>query len=325
MKAKIFFITTAIILILTSCEKEVRDPGFFDGTTLRFSVATGAFGINRDIVFDIIVTGGDHITEIRVTNLGGTNPIVPVLLGGATTTPIPAQPPITLPVTLDPATGLRRATFNRTLAALGLNPTGTSRVTLFAEVMVDGNQVFAVLPVVLAGTATAGVSNFRVSYSGNGSTGGFVPLDLAFYTAAGIGSTVTLSANTGVLVRTGHKFVGWNTLADGTGTNFAPRRGVVMGAADRTFFARWVTDATPTFRITYDSNGATNGSVPFDANIYLSGESVPALTNVFGLERAGRTFGGWNTAADGTGTAVAAGSSTFVMPAANTTLFAIWL
>lgn len=87
-----------------------------------------------------------------------------------------------------------------------------------------------------------------------------------------------------------------------------------------------VWNALPTggFRVTYDGNGKTSGTVPSDATVYTSGQSVTVKANTGDLARTGCTFAGWNTAADGSGTNYAAsGSATFNI-SANTTLYAKW-
>jgi uncharacterized repeat protein (TIGR01451 family)/uncharacterized repeat protein (TIGR02543 family) len=157
---------------------------------------------------------------------------------------------------------------------------------------------------------------FTVTYSGNGNTGGTAPVDSNNYLT---GSTVTVLGNTGNLVRTGFSFAGWNTAADGSGTARAPGSTFAMGAANVTLFAQW----TSTFTVTYSGNGSTSGTPPVDGNAYASGATVTVLGNTGNLARTGFTFTGWNTAADGSGTARAPGS-TFAMGAANVTLFAQW-
>lgn len=59
---------------------------------------------------------------------------------------------------------------------------------------------------------------FAVTYSANGSTGGFAPIDSASPYAQN--STVTVLGNTGGLVRTGYSFANWNTAANGSGTSY---------------------------------------------------------------------------------------------------------
>lgn len=80
---------------------------------------------------------------------------------------------------------------------------------------------------------------------------------------------------------------------------------------------------TPTYTVTYDGNGADSGDVPVDPDSpYESGDTVTVLGNTGTLAKTGKTFGGWNTAADGTGTAYAA-EATFTI-SANTVLYAVW-
>ena len=78
-----------------------------------------------------------------------------------------------------------------------------------------------------------------------------------------------------------------------------------------------------TYKVTYDKNGATSGSVPTDATSYNSGATVTVKSNSGNLAKTGYTFGGWNTKSDGTGTNYTAGSGTFTITA-NTTLYAKW-
>lgn len=77
-----------------------------------------------------------------------------------------------------------------------------------------------------------------------------------------------------------------------------------------------------TYLVTYNANGATSGSVPTDATAYASNATVTVKDNTGSLTKTGYTFGGWNTAADGTGTDRPVGS-TFAI-SANTTLYAKW-
>ncbi|WP_183570515.1 S-layer homology domain-containing protein, partial [Paenibacillus endophyticus] len=123
------------------------------------------------------------------------------------------------------------------------------------------------------------------------------------------------------LVKTGNTFTGWNTAADGTGTPYAANATFGMGAANVTLYAQWT--ANPTYTVTYNGNGSTGGTVPTDSNPYEQNATVTVLGNTGSLEKTGNTFAGWNTAADGTGTAYAA-NATFGMAAANVTLYAQW-
>lgn len=79
----------------------------------------------------------------------------------------------------------------------------------------------------------------------------------------------------------------------------------------------------PQYTITYYGNTNTGGTAPTDAiSPYTSGSGVTVLGNTGALTKTGYVFSGWNTLANGTGTAYAAGSSLTIT--ANTTLYAQW-
>ncbi len=78
------------------------------------------------------------------------------------------------------------------------------------------------------------------------------------------------------------------------------------------------------YTVTYNGNGSTGGTAPVDANSpYVTGATATVLGNTGSLVKTGNTFGGWNTAADGSGINYAAGA-TFVFNW-NTTLYAKWI
>ncbi len=79
-----------------------------------------------------------------------------------------------------------------------------------------------------------------------------------------------------------------------------------------------------TYSVTYAGNGATGGSVPVDSGEYAENDTATVLGNTGSLVRPGYSFNGWNTAANGSGTAYAPGA-TFSMPAENVTLYAVWV
>ncbi len=76
----------------------------------------------------------------------------------------------------------------------------------------------------------------KISYFGNGNDAGSVPFDSNYYEA---GAFVVLAANSGNLARAGFSFAGWNSLADGTGTNYEAGSTIKLGTEDLNLFARW--------------------------------------------------------------------------------------
>jgi len=155
---------------------------------------------------------------------------------------------------------------------------------------------------------------YTVTYEANSGSGD-VPEDTNDYLA---GATVTVQ-DSGSLEKAGYTFTAWNTVADGSGISRVPGSTFTMGSADVILYAQWTIN--PTYMVIYDANGST-GIVPVDANHYLPGSTVTVKSNV-SLAMTGYTFAGWNTKADGSGTARAAGS-TFTMDSANVILYAQW-
>ncbi|AFM13026.1 InlB B-repeat-containing protein [Turneriella parva] len=167
-----------------------------------------------------------------------------------------------------------------------------------------------------SGQTAAATPTFTILYAGNGNTGGTVPVDSNNYPA---GASFTVLGNTGTLVKTGFVFAGWNTLANGTGTAYSAGSTYSMGSANVTLYAAW----TPAYNVTYNGNGSTSGSLPVDSNNYVAGSSVTILANTGNLINNSIVFGGWNSAADGSGTDYLPGAS-LVMGSTNLVLYAKW-
>ncbi len=147
-------------------------------------------------------------------------------------------------------------------------------------------------------------ASFAVTFNGNGSTSGSTALETDHapspLTPNGFG-------------RTGYAFAGWNTSADGNGTAYADGASYAF-TSNATLFAQWTVNAS--FTVTFNGNGSTSGATAAETN------HAPSALSVSGFSRTGYAFSGWNTSADGNGTAYADGA-TFPFTA-NTTLLAQW-
>ena len=147
------------------------------------------------------------------------------------------------------------------------------------------------------------------------------PCTLTFNANGGEGSTYTQSATMGTSVtlssnrftRDGYTFTGWNTRADGTGTAYTNGASVTPNG-NLTLYAQW--KGAPC-TLTFNANGGEGSTYTQSATM---GTSVTLSSNRF--TRDGYTFTGWNTRADGTGTAYTNGAS--VTPSGNLTLYAQW-
>ncbi|GAB1354029.1 hypothetical protein MASR1M12_27670 [Erysipelotrichia bacterium] len=81
------------------------------------------------------------------------------------------------------------------------------------------------------------ISHYSVFYNGNGHTAGAIPIDSQTYRKNTIAA---VKDNTGGLVKNGFIFSGWNTAADGSGTNYDAGASLTVGTADIVLFAKWV-------------------------------------------------------------------------------------
>ena len=97
---------------------------------------------------------------------------------------------------------------------------------------------------------------FTVTYNGNNETSGVVPVDESTYS---IGSNVTVLGNSGSLSKTGYIFDGWNTAANGYGTNYVD--GIITIITNTTLYAKW---EPIIYTVTYNGNNETSGVVPID-------------------------------------------------------------
>ena len=135
------------------------------------------------------------------------------------------------------------------------------------------------------------------------------------------GATVTVTAT----VPSGYRFTGWTVLSGGVSLSNANNATTtfIMGTANVALNANFAPiDQPPVlpqeFTISFNANGGT-GTMPAVRVTEGANAIIPA--NAF--TRAGYEFAGWNTVANGSGTAFAAGA-TISNVRANITLYAQW-
>jgi uncharacterized repeat protein (TIGR02543 family) len=76
---------------------------------------------------------------------------------------------------------------------------------------------------------------YTVSYDGNTNDGGDPPIDIETYAS----TFEVVVKDKGTLSKTGYAFAGWNTQADGNGTDRAPSSTFAMGSTDVILYAKW--------------------------------------------------------------------------------------
>ena len=155
----------------------------------------------------------------------------------------------------------------------------------------------------------APVTHFTVSFDANGGTGEMASADVdadAEYTVPA--STFTAPS--------GKVFDSWNTAADGTGTKYMPQDAPAIHE-NMTLFAQWVAAPAMKCTVTFDANGGAGSMDVLTADLGTT-VTLPAST----FTRDGYVFAGWNTAADGTGTAIVNGGQLTL--GSDATLYAQW-
>jgi uncharacterized repeat protein (TIGR02543 family) len=161
---------------------------------------------------------------------------------------------------------------------------------------------------------------YTLTYDANNGTG-TAPAPPTSYSG---GASVTVLGQGG-FTRTNRLFGGWNTASfGGTGTYYDTTDILTMPYADTILYAQWYNPAGTDYQVIYNGNGSTGGIVPATAP-YKSGQGVGISGNTGSLTKTGFTFYGWNTAANGLGTAYPITSNGFTMPAADVTLYAQWV
>ncbi len=107
-------------------------------------------------------------------------------------------------------------------------------------------------------------------------------------------------------VRENFTFVGWNTAADGSGDDYAVDSAVELNT-DRTtavLYAQWIENEKYDYSVIYNANFGENEEKADGENVtgvYDELYNIAVDENTFVREN--YTFAGWNTEADGTGTA----------------------
>lgn len=80
-------------------------------------------------------------------------------------------------------------------------------------------------------------------------------------------------------------------------------------------------NATAAYRVFYNANGATSGTVPLDTNMYPTAANAVVMGNPGNLMLNTLAFAGWNTQPDGSGTTLSPGD-TLLIGATDITLYA---
>ena len=160
-------------------------------------------------------------------------------------------------------------------------------------------------------------NTYVVTYNANGGNGAPATTSQNFT----FGGTALVPSAIGTLSRNGYTFGGWSVTAVASGTIYSNPNDTVAGTTTKTYsptasitlYAKWSANS---YTLSYNGNGgSTSSSVSITAG-------TPVTLATTGGTRTGYTLQGWNTAADGSGTSLAGGTSQTYY--SNMTLYALW-
>ncbi len=200
------------------------------------------------------------------------------------------------------------ADFATDVSLTATGSTGSHFVNWTGSVTSTSNPVSVTMSTAKSVTANFAIDQHTVTFNANGGGGSMSPQTRNYNSAA------NLTANS--FTRTGYAFAGWNTQAGGGGTSYTDQASYNF-TADLTLYAQWTINS---YTLTYNGNGSTGGTPPTGTTQNYN--TTIAVAGPGSLVKAGTTFAGWNTAANGSGTPYAP-SDTFTFTA-NTTLYAQW-
>jgi len=209
--------------------------------------------------------------------------------------------------------------------ASALDSSETNNITQLLVYAGDPPPGYVGPPSALTSAATSITSSGATLNASASDNGAATTVTFEYGTSSGSYSTtgVTPDSNGSISAGAGTKSIAKALAGLSASTTYYYRvkatstQGSVYGA-EKSF-----TTTAPSYAVTYNGNGNTGGTAPTDGSSpYSGGSTVTVLGNTGSLTKTGFNFIGWNTVADGSGTARAA-SSTFSI-AANTTLYAQW-
>lgn len=157
------------------------------------------------------------------------------------------------------------------------------------------------------------LTEFTISYHGNGHTDGDVPSSVTKQLDVNISTAHKPES----LIRENHKFDGWNTRSNGTGIDFEEGSDFYINA-NTTLYAKWTRLGGT---ITYNGNGNDSGVPPSSQDFNFGGDPI-TISDKGSLNRIEHNFIGWNTKSDGGGTQYIPGQ--VVQFDSDITLYAMW-
>ena len=203
------------------------------------------------------------------------------------------------------------------VGAINLATTAYTYVPSTGVIELSGDYITGDITITAAGVA----KEVQVTFDRQSGTGG------------SNGVTATFNKDLQVITppsRTGYTFTGYYERENGDGNKYYDENGNGVKVSDfvqsTTLYANWTAN---TYTVTYNSNKPLTASGTIDGTTAGSEHTYdtasPLTTNGYSLD--GWTFSGWNTRADGQGTAYTDGQNVSTLVSENNgsiTLYAVW-
>ena len=185
---------------------------------------------------------------------------------------------------------------------------GTSGTTIF-----EPGKTYSTEDKAITFYAKWQANTYTITYKANGGSG-------SDQTQTATYGTSWTTKNASTFTRTGYTLSSWNTNADGSGTKYSVNTGQTnQQLSNLTLYAQWTAN---TYYVAYNANGGS-GSMSNSTHKYNTSSKLTA--NAF--TKTGYSFAGWNTAANGSGTALSNQQAVTTLTSTNggtVTLYAQW-
>ena len=272
----------------------VSSPTVSGGTVSGASLYGDVYNANANATITAVPATGKTFSTWSISVNGGTatsstsNPLTFTVTGNTTVTP----------TFVNAATGTRTVTYTATGSDSGTPPSAVTSssdiiISSTAGSMIKSGYVLSGWNTAANGTGTSyalgatylssSSSNltlypvwtvqtvFSITYDANGADSGSIPS-----ATSGSGS-VSISGNTNSLGKSGFTFAGWNTLANGSGTNYSAGSSYNL-VADVTLYAKWEAVAQ---QVTPPASSSGTSPSPSDPPAAVIATTSPSSTTTF--------------------------------------------
>ncbi|MCC6327391.1 MAG: PxKF domain-containing protein [Acidobacteria bacterium] len=318
-------LTISLIHSGTASHAESKNP---TGTLGLMPVAYGA-SIWEYVLTGILLPSGPQIPATGQnddTSKPAVLAVATVSYTGMTSVACPAEPVATIAPSvpgltfsqLSRGSGVTCASNTSGISGFGFNgdlPTNLAASKWYKlSIASDSGTAFTVdaLSIVASVSTSTAANRINVQYSIDGGA----KTSIGEFTPTGSSATAfPIVPSSIVAVGPGHTlnlfFVPYNPNASGTTIRIQNNTSIT------------VTTSPVEYTLTYDGNGNTGGTAPVDANNPYNATDWVGVAGPGNLVKAGYTFGGWDTAADGSG--IHYNPAQLFAINANTTLYAQWI